>query len=741
MIGKPISRVDGPEKVTGQAKYAAEFNVPDLTYGVVVSSTITKGTITRIDTSKALALDGVLEVFTHKNRPKTAWFDMSYKDQDSPPGSPFRPLHNDQVKYNGQPIALVVADTFEVARYAATLVEVDYDAEPCETDLLKHLHEARDPESGVANLLKPLPPKPRGDSAAAYANAPVSMSARYIHGMQHHNPMEMFATTVEYGRNGHLTIYDKTQGATNSQLYVTQAFNLPFDQVRVISPYVGGGFGSGLRPQYQLFLAVMAARALERSVRVSLTRQQMWSFGHRPATVQNIRLAANPDGTLAAVEHEAIAETSQFEDYTETVVNWTGKLYDCANSTLSYKVKSLDMYSPLDMRAPGGVTGVHAIECAIDELAYNAGIDPLDFRFKNYSEKDWTEKDKPFSSKELRACFTQGAERFGWSNRTPEPRSMRRGHTLIGWGMATGIWDANQVPARAEAVLTVNGKLRVSSATADIGTGTYTIMTQIAAELLGMPLENVIFRLGDTDMPLAPIQGGSWTAATVGSAVKVTCEALAKKLFKLARKMPGSPLASADFTDVFFANSHIRLRRDPSVAVPLQAIVDQTGGRAISETGTSLPNMLKQKDYSRSAHAAAFVEVEVDEDFGTVVVTRAVSAVAAGRILNPKTARSQIIGGMVWGISSALQEESVMDHRYGRYMNQNLAEYHIPVCADVRDLDVIFVEEVDDIVNPLGVKGVGEVGLVAMPAAVANAVFHATGKRIHDLPIQLDRLL
>ncbi|MGF7215770.1 xanthine dehydrogenase YagR molybdenum-binding subunit [Spirosoma lacussanchae] len=741
MIGKPISRVDGPEKVTGQAKYAAEFNVPDLTYGVVVSSTITKGTITRIDTTKALALEGVLEVFTHKNRPKTAWFDMSYKDQDSPPGSPFRPLHDDQVKYNGQPIALVVADTFEVARYAATLIEVDYDAEPCETDLLKHLHEARDPESGVANVFKPLPPKPRGNSAAAYANAPVSMSARYIHGMQHHNPMEMFATTVEYGRNGKLTIYDKTQGATNSQLYVTQAFNLSFDQVRVVSPYVGGGFGSGLRPQYQLFLAVMAARALKRSVRVSLTRQQMWSFGHRPATVQNIRLAADSDGKLAAVEHEAIAETSQFEDYTETVVNWTGKLYDCPNSTLSYKLKSLDMYSPLDMRAPGGVTGVHAIECAIDELAYKAGIDPLDFRFKNYSEKDWTEKDKPYSSKELRACFTQGAERFGWSNRTPEPRSMRRGHTLIGWGMATGIWDASQVPARAEAVLTVNGKLRVSSATADIGTGTYTIMTQIAAELLGMPLENVIFRLGDTDMPLAPIQGGSWTAATVGSAVKVTCEALAKKLFKLARKMPGSPLAGADFDDVFFASSHIRLRRDPSLSVSLQAIVDQNGGRAISETGTSLPNVLKQKDYSRSAHAAAFVEVEVDEDFGTVVVTRAVSAVAAGRILNPKTARSQIIGGMVWGISSALQEESIMDHRYGRYMNHNLAEYHIPVCADVRDLDVIFVEEVDDIVNPLGVKGVGEVGLVAMPAAIANAVFHATGKRIHDLPIQLDKLL
>ncbi len=740
-IGKPVSRTDGREKVTGQAKYAAEFNVPNLTHGYVVTSSIAKGTITRIDASDALALEGVLEVFTHENRPHTAWFDISYKDQDAPPGSPFRPLHDAEVKYSGQPVALVVAETFEVARYAASLVKVDYETDAFATDLQANLSEARDPEPGVMNFVKPLPPKPRGDSERAFADAPTRMSARYVHGAQHHNPMEMFATTVEYGKNGHLTIYDKTQGATNSQLYVTQAFNIPFSGVRVVSPYVGGGFGSGLRPQYQLFLAVLAARALKRSVRVTLTRPQMWTFGFRPNTVQTVRLGASPDGKLTSIYHEAIGITSRFEDYMEMVVNWTSKLYPCDNVTLPYKLRPLDVYTPIDMRAPGGVTGVHAIESAMDELSYELGMDPIELRLRNYGEIDQAEGDKPFSSKELRACYTQGAERFGWATRTPEPRSMRQGHNLIGWGMATGIWDASQMPARAEAVLTVNGKLRVSSATADIGTGTYTIMTQIAAETLGMPIEDVVFRLGDTDMPFAPIQGGSWTASTVGSAVKVVCEDLAKKLFKLARTMPKSPLAKADQDEVVFADGCIKLKSDPSIFVTFREIVAQNGGHAITETATSMPNLLRHQKYSRNAHSAVFVEVLVDEDLGTVKVTRAVSAIAGGRILNPKTARSQIIGGMVWGISSALQEESAMDHRFGRFMNHDLAEYHIPVCADIHQLDVVFVDETDTIVNPLGAKGLGEIGLVGMPAAIANAIYHATGKRIHDLPIQLDRLL
>lgn len=745
-IGQPVVRPDGHDKVTGGAKYAAEFNVPDLTYGYVVSSAIAKGKITRIDAADALALTGVLQVFTHENRPHTAWFDMSYKDQDAPPGSPFRPLRDADVKYSGQPIALVVAETFELARYAASLVRVTYEKEPHETNLEAYLSEARDPALSVMNLLKPRPPKPRGDAQQAWAEAPARMSAQYVHGAQHHNPMEMFGTTVEYERKGNqsdarLTIYDKTQGAPNSQLYVTQVFGMSADDVRVVSPYVGGAFGSGLRPQYQLFLAVMAARELKRSVRVTLTRQQMFTFGHRPATVQNVQLGASADGTLTAVRHEAIGATSQFEDYMETVVNWSSKLYPSQNTELIYKLKSLDLYTPLDMRAPGGVTGVHAIECAMDELSYELGIDPLELRLINYAERDQAEDDKPFSSKELRECYRQAAERFGWSGRNPKPRSMRDGHNLIGWGMATGIWDASQMPARAEALLTVNGKLRVSSATADIGTGTYTIMTQIAADALGMPIEDVVFRLGDTEMPLAPIQGGSWTAATVGSAVKAACEALGKKLFKLAQKMSESPFADVKWDDIVFAEGHLRLKQGRSVAVPLWAIVAQNGGRAVSETATSIPDMLEQKKWSRNTHSAAFVEVMVDEDLGTVKVTRAISAIAAGRILNPRTARNQILGGMVWGISHALQEESAMDHRYGRFMNHNLAEYHVPVCADIHELDVIFVDENDTIVNPLGVKGLGEIGLVAMPAAIANAIYHATGKRVHDLPIQLDRLL
>ena len=739
-IGKPVSRVDGPEKVTGKAKYAAEFAVPDLAYGYVVSSTIAKGKIKKIDSSDALSLDGVLQVFTHENRPGLAWFDMSYKDQDAPPGSPFRPLYDAEIKFSGQPIALVVAKTFELARYAASLVRVEYKEDAHLTNLEANLSKAREPKTGLATLLKPPPPKPKGDFEQAFADAPATMTGRYVHSAEHHNPMEMFASTVVYEKNGKLTIYDKTQGVTNSILYVTQVFGLSFKDVRVLSPFVGGGFGSGLRPQYQLFLAVMAARELKQSVRVSLTRQQMFTFGHRPATVQNVALGALADGSLNALYHDAVAETSRFEDYTEVVVNWGGILYPPPNITQKYNLVPLDVYSPLDMRAPGGVTGMHALESAVDELSYTLGIDPLELRLKNYTETDPSEE-RPFSSKELRECFRQGAERFGWASRNPEPRSMKDGHHLIGWGMATGIWDAMQAPARAEAALLVNGKLRVSSATADIGTGTYTIMTQIAADTLGVPVEDVMAKLGDTDMPVAPIQGGSWTAATVGTAVKEACEAVGKALLKLAKKMPDSPFAGAKWQDVAFVDKQMRLKDDPSVVVSLQTLVDQNGGKAVRKTATGLPNMLKQRKYSRNAHAAAFVEVTVDEDFGTVRVTRAVTAVAGGRILNPKTAQSQILGSMVWGISKALEEESVLDNNFGRFMNHSLAEYHVAVNADIHDLDVIFVAEHDDIVNPLGVKGLGEIGVVAMPAAIANAVYHATGKRVRDLPITLDRLM
>jgi xanthine dehydrogenase YagR molybdenum-binding subunit len=392
------------------------------------------------------------------------------------------------------------------------------------------------------------------------------------------------------------------------------------------------------------------------------------------------------------------------------------------------------------MRAPGATWGLYAIECAMDELAYKLGIDPLELRLKNYAEKDQNQN-IPYSSKELRECYRQGAERFGWSRRNPEPRSMQDGDRLIGWGMATGVWESDQMAVGAKAVLTSDGKFKVGSATADIGTGTYTIMTQIAAETLGLPIENVIFELGDSSLPQAPVEGGSFTASSVGTAVKTVCDKVREKLFELAQKVEQSPLAGVRSEDVEFSDGRITLRGDASKFVTIAGAMRHGGISSIEEEAEAKPDEQTQSKHARNTHSAIFAEVKVDQDLGVIQVTRVISAVAAGRILNPKTARSQVMGGIVWGIGSALEEETVMDQNFGRFINHNLAEYHVPVNADIHEIDVIFVEEKDSIVNPLGVKGLGEIGVVGVAAAIANAVFHATGKRIRSLPITLDKLL
>ena len=735
-VGKPMSRVDGRAKVTGEAKYAGEFNTAGLVYGYVVSSAITKGKITKIDTSQALSVPGVLQVFTHENAPRPAYFDRSFKDDDAVAGAPLKPLYSPEIGFNMQPIALVVADTFEIARYAASLVSVEYKAEAPETDLMSKPkgHKAPKGKSGF------VPPKDRGNAKKAFEMADVQFEAEYVHMPEHHNALEMFSSTVLMDEEGKLKIYDKTQSAFNSQKYITKVFGLSKDEARVVSPFVGGGFGSGLRPQYQLYLAVMAALELKRSVRVTLTRQQMFSLGHRPATMQTVSLGASEAGALQAIKHEALSETSRGEEYTEVIVNWSGALYKCDNVKLNYYLRNLDVSTPMDMRAPGAATGILATETAMDELSYKLGMDPLELRLLNYAEENQLEG-KPFSSKALRECYAQGAERFGWSKRNPAPRSTREGTKLIGWGMATGMWDAQQKKAAAKANLSVDGKLVVASGTADIGTGTYTAMSIIAAETLGLPIEAVTFKLGDTTLPEAPLEGGSWTVSSVGTAVQEACAAVGKKLFKLAKKLKGSPLKKADFEDIEFVDGRIQLKENPSTGVSIIEAMRQTGVNYIEEESTALPNFLKQMKYSRNAHSAVFVEVEVDEDLGQICVRRVVSAIAGGRVISPKTARSQILGGIVWGISMALHEESVLDHHFGRIMNHNLSEYHVPVNSDIHDLEVIFVEEHDKIVNPLGAKGLGEIGLVGVAAAVGNAIYHATGKRVRDFPITLDKLL
>ena len=733
-IGTATSRIDGRAKVTGAAKYAAELDVPGLAHGSVVTSTIAKGRIARIDVSEALSVDGVIDVLTHENRPRMADADNAYKDDVAPDGSPFRPLYDDRILFSGQPIALVVAEELEIAQFAASLVRIDYDLEPHVTDVYRR----RDEASALAVAQNPFgPPGSRGTAEKALAEAELRHQGEYYVPIEHHNPMELYASTVIVEADGKLTIFDKTQGVQNVQRYVCSVLGLEPHDVRVLSPFMGGGFGSGLRPQYQVVLAALAARALKRSVRVVLTRQQMYGLGYRPAMIQRIELGANAAGTLEAITHDATTVTSQYEDFYRQETGWSGLLYKCANAKYTHKLARLDLATSCDMRAPSAATGVYALECAMDELAVALKLDPLELRLRCYSDRDQT-TDRPYSSKSLRECYRQGAEAFGWDKRNPEPRSMRDGNELVGWGMATGIWEALQVPITVRIVLTANGHAEVSCATSDIGTGTYTIMAQVAADRLGLPLDNITIKLGDSTLPQSPVEGGSFIAASVSNGIATTSDAIRNELLSLAKQMPNSPLADVAPEEVALADGKLVSQRDNARAVSITDAMRHGGvDRIEQEKITTFPD---SGSHAHNTHSAIFAEVKVDEQLGVIRVTRVVNAVAAGRILNPKTASSQIMGGVVWGIGMALHEETLVDHNFGRIMNANIAEYHVPVNADVYEIKVIFVDEPDEIINPLGIKGLGEIGIVGVAAAIANAVYHATGKRVRDLPITLDKL-
>jgi xanthine dehydrogenase YagR molybdenum-binding subunit len=741
-IGTPLSRVDGVAKVTGEARFAAEHFAEGLLYGVIVSSAITKGRIVSIDDAAARAVPGVVEVMTHLNRPEPAHREKAYDDEAGPPGTKFKALIDDRILFAGQPVALVLADTFEAARHAATQVDIRYEAEAHNTDFDVARAEAYLPSKPRDNYQ---PPKPRGDAEQAFADAPLKVSAEYYLATEHHNPMEMHATTVVWGSDGKITVYDKTQGPQNVQAYLCGVFGFSKSEVRVLNPYVGGAFGSGLRPQYQVYLATMAAKMLERSVKVVMTRQQMFTHVHRPEAFQVVRLGAEADGKLTAIINNAVTATSRFEDNMENVVTWGLMGYAAPNAMGDYKIASRDTYTSGDMRAPGAATGATLFEIAIDEMAYQAGVDPLRFRELNDSDIE-AMSGKPFTSKELRKAYREGAEKFGWDKRSPAPRSMKDGRELVGWGVAGGIWDAQFSKTSASAKLSANGHLEVASAASDIGTGTYTVMTQLAAETLGLAPDQITARLGDSDLPASPIEGGSWMAVSVGYAVQLACRAVGEKLLKAARKVDGDPLGRAGMDDVEFVGGSIRLRDDPAKSVTFVEAMRAADLTSIEVEETAqegpfgLSGIIGQQRKARHTHSAIFAEVKIDEELGVIRVTRIVNAVAAGRIINPKTARSQIIGGVVMGIGMALHEETFMDNRLGRFMNHNLAEYHVPTNADVHDIDVIFVEENEPDL-PLGIKGVGEIGIVGTAAAIANAIYHATGKRVRSLPITIDKLL
>lgn len=735
-IGKPLNRIDGPRKVAGTALYAAEYAAPDLLHAAIVSSRIAKGKIVAIDASQALALPGVIDVLTHQNRPHVAGFRYAYKDTVGPPGGPFKPLYDARIHFADQPVAVVVAETYEAARDAAGLVRIDYDESDFETDLDQAKHDAFKPKLPRFGV-KPQP-KDRGDFDAAFASAPFKVSADYETVPQHHNAMELFATTVVWEGDDRITVYDKTQGSQNVQLYLKQSLGFRMKNVRVVNAFVGGAFGSGLRPSHSAFLAALAAKHLKRSVRLTTTRAQMFSITYRPDTRQTVELACDAQGRLQAGRHRCVAATSRSEDQQEVIVNWTGLAYACANAAFDYKLARVDTPTPGDMRAPGAAVGVHALECAMDELAYQAGLDPVELRRRNFIDHDQND-DLRITSKAILACYDEGAARFGWEKRSPEPGSMRAGNELVGWGMAGGVWDAfvAPTPVRARATWRQDGRLEIAAAASDIGTGTYTILAQIAADAFDIPAGRVEVRLGDSTLPFNPVEGGSWMAASTGAAVAKACDKLKSDLAKAARKhlKTKPPKDGWPVSDGAFVGEGL-----PSGALSFDAIV-KAAGEDIAATGTNIPNLLAQQKRVSYTHSAVFAEVRIDQELGVLRVTRIVSAVAAGRILNPKTARSQVLGGVVMGIGQALHEDTWTDHRFGKVMNHSFQDYHIPAHADVHDIDVVFVEENDAEVSPLGVKGVGEIGIVGVPAAIANAVFHATGKRIRSTPITIDKLL
>ncbi len=709
-IGKEMSRVDGVAKVTGAAKYAAEFQVKNVAYGYIVQSAIAKGAIKTIDVSDAEKQSGVLKIYTHLNAAKS-----QAKTDD------FIALQSDKIVFSGQPIALVVAETFEQARFASRLVKATYAEE-------KHQTETEKAQTKATRF-----PPVRGNPAEVLKNSPVKISAEYTIPIEHHNPMEPHAAIAVW-EGEKLTLFCKTQGVMDVRSHLMQSFGMTADKIQVVSPFVGGAFGAALNPHYYPFITAMAAREIKRPVKVNYTRRQMFTgHGYRPYTLQKVSIGASKDGKLQSIIHEAVGNTSSFEDFAENPNNFGRTLYECPNYDTPYKLAKTDLPTPTWMRAPGAVSGAFALESALDELAYELKIDPLELRLINYAEKD-PDTGKAFSSKALRECYKQGASKFGWEKRKLEPRSMRDGKWLVGWGTATGLWFAFQIPASIKMVLKSDGTAQIGSATADIGPGTYTVITMIAAEFLGLSADKVKFELGDSNLPNAPVQGGSFTTASVGSAAHGAALNIKKKLFDLAA-WTGVKVENTELADGF-----LRVKSDASKSASIADLMKKNNLTEIVENYTAMPNAERNK-YTTQAHGAQFVEVKVDEELGIVKVTRVVEATASGRIINPKTSHSQEMGGVVWGIGMALQENTEIDHRYGRMMTTDLASYHVPVNADVHEVITDFVEEKDEIVNPLGIKGMGELCMVGVPAAIANAIFHATGKRIRDLPISPDKIL
>ncbi|WP_158747776.1 xanthine dehydrogenase family protein molybdopterin-binding subunit [Acidisphaera sp. L21] len=732
-IGQPLTRMDGVLKVTGAARYAADHHPAGMLYAVMAVSSIARGRVASLDVAAAMAHPGVVQVMTPGNAPKLA------EDPDAKT-NPFMfrmdLLQNDGVRYPNQPIAVVIADTLESATEGAALLAPAYVTEPARVGLDGNASFAP-PAVGVGNPAE----MHRGDVDAGLKGAALRMDATYETPAQYHNPMEPHAIVATWDGDT-LSIDTPSQGLAMAQGRLAGLFGIAPEGIHIRSPFLGGGFGcKGLLSGPQV-LGVMAARLVDRPVKLVLRREQMYGpVGHRAPTRQTVRLGAASDGALTAVSHHAKTASSTFDDFFEPAADTAHTVYASPAIATSHEAVRLDTGTPLFMRAPGEATGSIAMESAIDEMAHACGMDPLAFRLKNYSDVEPI-SGKPFSSKALRECYAQGAARFGWATRPLAPRQMRdEAGLLVGWGMGTATFPALMFQGHARAVLRSDGTGVMETGAHDMGQGAWTALAQIAADGLGLEQDQVEFRAGSSDLPDAGIAGGSAHTATAGMAIHGAGADVIAKLADLAMDDQRSPLFGAGNTGVIARSGRLHRRDDEGRSESYGDILARAGLTEIEGRGASASDPAAQSAYAMHAHGAVFAEVKVDPEFGQIRVTRLVGAFAAGKIINPRMVQSQYYGGMIWGVSFALHEEALTDRRSGRIMNQNLAEYHVPVNADIPSVEAILVEEHDPHVNALGIKGVGEIGITGTAGAIANAVWHATGIRVREFPITLDRLM
>jgi xanthine dehydrogenase YagR molybdenum-binding subunit len=739
-IGQGVSRVDGPAKVTGSARYSGEITLPDLAYAEIIGAGVASGRITSIDTSEAEKAEGVAGILTHRNMPKMNHVPLMPSLLGGPaPGETFFPMQDDVVHYAGQPVALVVADSLERAQYAATLVQVSYAEIPSVTTIDQGRADAYEPEKIFGGIMPAQ--VHRGNVEDGLAAADLHIDASFRFAANHHNPIEALTTTAAWDGD-QLTLYDSCQGIKAVQLTVAAQLGLSPSKVRVLTRFVGGAFGCKAMVWPHVTLTALAAQHVRRPVRLALPRGQMFtSCGHREEQEQHIQLGAASDGTLTAIRHHKISLTSPFDDWAEPAFGVASQLYACPSFEGVHHLVRGNTMTPTFTRGPGEALGVFTLECAMDELASDLGIDPIQLRLRNLTDVD-PNTGHPWSSYGLAECFERGAERFGWAGRNPQPRSERDGNWLIGTGMAAAGYPVAffMRTQRARAHLYADGTAILQTASQEFGTGTTTVMTQVAADGLGLDLADVRFEFGDSDLPAAGSPVGSNGAMMVSAAVYNAATAVRDQLIALAVSDSQSPLHGADPAKIIVAGGQMTVAGDHGTGETYSALMQRHLMNDAEAIGSWDPPPL-DTPYGLLTFGAQFAKVAVDADLGIIRVRHMVGAFAPGRILNPRTARSQLMGGMLWGMSQALLEGTRMDTRHGRWANASLGDYLVPVNADAPDVDVELIEVDDHVTGPLGVKGVGEIGQVGSAAAIANAVYHATGYRVRELPIAVEHLL